>query len=108
MNHLHGRDRKLAYTTVLTFLSRLEQKGFVHSDRSEVAYVYKPRVTRENVSRSRLEHLLHELYDGAAGPLVLQLVQEQSFSREEIATLQKLIDRLDQRNERPPNQEPRP
>lgn len=107
MNHLHHRGRKLAYTTVLTFLSRLEQKGCVASDRSEVAYVYRPIVTRERVSKSRLETLLEELYDGAAGPLVLQLVRERRFTDEEFAALHRLIDTLDrERGTGPAGEEP--
>ena len=97
MNHLHARDRKVAYTTVLTFLTRLESKGFVKSDRSEVAYRYEPTVSRERVSRSRLRSLLEELYDGAAAPLVLQLVRDERFSPEEIAQLQAHIDAQDKR-----------
>ena len=97
MNHLHARDRKVAYTTVLTFLTRLESKGFVKSDRSEVAYRYAPTVSRERVSRSRLRSLLEELYDGAAAPLVLQLVRDERFSPEEIAQLQVHIDALENR-----------
>lgn len=97
MNHLHARDRKVAYTTVLTFLTRLESKGFVKSDRSEVAYRYAPTVSRERVSRSRLRSLLEELYDGAAAPLVLQLVKDERFSADEIAQLQAHIDKLDAR-----------
>jgi len=99
MNHLHRRrgrrGRKLAYTTVLTFLTRLEQKGYVRSDKSELAYVYRANVTREKVSRTRLHSLLEELYDGAAGPLVLQLVKEKKLTRDEAQELQKLIDKLD-------------
>lgn len=95
MNHLHGRDRRVAYTTVLTFLSRLEQKGFVRSDRSDLAYVYRARVTREKVSRARLRTLVEQLYDGAAGALVLQLVRSEQLEPDEIAELQRLIERLD-------------
>ena len=89
MNDLHARGRHVAYTTVLTFLARLEQKGMVKSDKSGVAYVYRPAVTRERVSKSRLENLLSELYDGAAGALVLQLVREQSLTHDEISELQQ-------------------
>lgn len=95
MNLLHEHGRKVAYTTVLTFLTRLEQKGFVKSDKSELAYVYKPIVSREGVAKSRLKSFLSQLYDGAAGPLVLQLMREEKFSADEIAELQKMIDRLD-------------
>lgn len=95
LNHLHGRGRKVAYTTVLTFLTRLEQKELVRSDRSGLAYVYKATVSRDRISRSRLKSLVEELYDGAVGPLVLQLVKTQRLTREEIEALQEIIRRLD-------------
>lgn len=95
MNHLHDTGRKVAYTTVLTFLSRLEQKGFVTSDKSDLAYVYRAAVSRERVRRTRLRELVRQLYDGAAGPLVLQLVRTQKLSREEIDELHTLIEELD-------------
>ncbi|MBT8484572.1 MAG: BlaI/MecI/CopY family transcriptional regulator [Phycisphaerales bacterium] len=97
LNRLHGRGRKIAYTTVLTFLTRLEQKGYVRSDKSGVAYVYRPRISRERVTRSRLQTLLEELYDGAAAPLVLQLVRDRRFTADEIAELQSQIDELERR-----------
>lgn len=95
LNHLHERGRKVAYTTVLTFLTRLEQKGFVRSDKSGLAYVYRAAVTRNQITRSKLKAMLDELFDGDAAPLVLQLMKTEKFSAEEIAELQKLIERLD-------------
>ncbi|MHC4964780.1 MAG: BlaI/MecI/CopY family transcriptional regulator, partial [Planctomycetota bacterium] len=80
---------------------RLEQKGYVKSDRSDVAYVYRPAVTRAKVTKSRLRSLIEQLYDGEAAPLVLQLMREQNFSADEIAELQKLIDQLDTPRKRP-------
>ena len=66
MSHLHGRGRRVAYTTVLTFLTRLEQKGYVTSDKSGLAYVYRPALSRERLRKSRIRTLVDELYDGAA------------------------------------------
>ncbi len=100
MNHLHARGRRVAYTTVLTFLSRLEQKGFVTSDKSGLAYVYRPKVSQERISRSRLSDILETFYGGAAGSLVLQLVREEKLSAGEIAELQRLIDQLDAKGRR--------
>lgn len=97
MNHLHQRGRTVAYTTVLTFLTRLEQKSVVASDKRDTAYVYRARVSRESVSASRIRSLLDQLYDGAAAPMVLQLIENESFSPEELARLRKLIDDLDTR-----------
>ena len=100
MNHLHKRNRKIAYTTVLTFLTRLEQRGLVSSDKSGLAYVYSAKVTRERVMKSRLRSFLEDVYDGAAAPLVLQLVREEKLSRKDIEELQKLIDELDVKSKR--------
>lgn len=97
LNHLHTQGRRVAYTTVLTFLTRLEQKGFVKSDKSGLAYVYRAAVTRNQVTRSRLQTMLNELFDGEAAPLVLQLMKTERFSAQEIAELQKHIDQLDAR-----------
>ena len=85
----------------LTVLTRLEQKGVVKSDKSGMAYVYRPILTRANVTKSRLRSLIEQLYDGAAGPLVLQLMREKKFSADEIAELQKLIDQVDRKGKRP-------
>ena len=95
LNHLHDRGRRVAYTTVQTLLTRLEQKRFVTSDKSDVAHVFRARVSRERVTRTRLKTLVTQLYDGAAGPLVLQLVRTQQLTAEEIEELHQLIDSLD-------------
>jgi BlaI family penicillinase repressor len=98
MRHLHARGRRVAYTTVLTFLTRLEHKGLVASDRSERAYVYRARVSRRRVQTSRLRALVSQLYDGAAGELVLHLVQSGRVSPGELAELHRLIERLEAEN----------
>ena len=65
MTELHERGRRVAYTTVQTLLSRLEQKGFVTSNKSELAFVFRAKLTKEKVRRSRLQWLVRHLYDGA-------------------------------------------
>ena len=81
---------------MLTFLSRLEQKCFVVSEKAELAYVYRTKVSRDSVVKSRVKSLLDQLYDGAAGPMVLQLIEDGKFSADEISQLRKLIKDLDQ------------
>jgi len=95
LDHLRGRGKHVAYTTVQTLLTRLEQKRHVASDKSGLAYVYRAKLSRERVSRSRMKSLLAQLYDGAAGPLVLQLIRTERLTPEEIDELQRLIDKLE-------------
>lgn len=100
LERLHDQGRRVAYTTVLTFLSRLEQKRFVTSDKSDQAYVYRPVVSRQKVTTTRLRSVIEQLYDGAAAPMVLQLMRQENFSADEIAELQNLIDQLDAKRQR--------
>lgn len=95
MNHLHTQGRELAYTTVLTFLTRLKAKKYVTSKKSGQAFIYKARVTREKVTGTRLSSLIEQLFDGASAPLVLHLVQSNKLSPDEIGELRKMLDDLD-------------
>ncbi|HNO76945.1 MAG TPA: BlaI/MecI/CopY family transcriptional regulator [Phycisphaerae bacterium] len=96
MGHLPARRRKVAYTTVQTLLNRLEQKGYVKCDKSDIAHVFRAKLTRERVQRARLKSMIGQLYDGAVGAMALHLVKTQKLSREELAELQKLIEKLDE------------
>ena len=88
-------SRRRAYTTLQTLLKRLEEKGIVAVDKGRVPHTYRARVTRQGLVRSRLKSLAEELCDGAAGPLLLALVDRKRFSEKELASFQKLIEKLD-------------
>jgi predicted transcriptional regulator len=72
----------------------LEQKGFVSSDKSGLAYVFRATLSRDRVRKSRVRSLVSQLYDGAAAPLVLQLIRSERFTPDEIRELHDLIDGL--------------
>lgn len=92
---LHGQGRDLAYTTVLTMMTRLEAKGVVASNKSGQAYVYRARVSRERITRDRMRGLIEQLFNGTPGSLVLALMQSERFTPGEIAEFRTLIERLD-------------
>ena len=92
---LNGRGKSLAYTTVLTFLTRLEQKGYATSNKNGLAYVYMAKVSRSKVARARLRSVMQQLFDGAPGAMVLQLMETERFTPEELAQFRHLIDELD-------------
>ncbi len=102
MNHLHAQGRELAYTTVLTFLTRLKAKKYVTSKKSGQAYIYKAKVSREKVTGSRLSSLIEQLFDGASAPLVLHLVQSNKLSSDELGELRRLLNDLDDRDDQAP------
>lgn len=99
LERLHLQGRKIAYTTVQTLLARLEQKGSVKCDKTGLAYVYRAKVSRDAITRSRVKALVTQLYDGSAGPLILDLVRSGSLSSEEVEALQKMINDLENGSE---------
>jgi BlaI family penicillinase repressor len=72
---LLAAGRQWSYATVATLLDRLETKGLVTSDRSELAFVYRPTITAQEVRQKRLNSLVDKLYQGEPGLLVLHLLK---------------------------------
>jgi predicted transcriptional regulator len=93
--------RRWAYTTVLTLLQRLVLKGYVASEASGVAHVFRAVVTRDEVLESRLKDTADALCDGSAVPLVLALVQGNTFTPEELARFRRLLDEAGGKPRRP-------
>jgi len=92
------RDRlrdPLAYTTVLTVLRTLEDKGFVAHEAEGRAYRYVPTVDREQARESHLNRLLRKLFADSPEALLTQLVSDREVPREDLERMRTLIeDRL--------------
>src|SRR5947208_4838104 len=90
---------ELAYTTVLTVLRTLEQKGYVGHTGEGRAHRYRPLVQRAAAGRSALRRLVDKVFDGSPELLLTQLVSDKNLSDEELRRLRKLLaDRLRERN----------
>jgi predicted transcriptional regulator len=92
---LADQGQEWTRSTVITLLQRLEKKGYVESDRSRFAFVFRPLVSREDVMRARMNDLAGELCDGDALPLVLAFAERHRFSPEELARFRQMIDELE-------------
>jgi predicted transcriptional regulator len=97
---LHRDGRRWAYTTVLTLLQRLQAKGWVVSDTSGAAHVFRAAAGREQWLNEQLQTLADQACAGESAPLVLALVQKARFSPQELARFRELIDRLDTKEKR--------
>lgn len=95
MEELAKTGRRLAYTTVVTLLGRLEGRGYVTCDRGAPAHIFRPRISRERVAAERLDHLVRQLGEGRAAPLILQLFESHKLSRDDIRELRAMLQRLE-------------
>lgn len=84
-------------STVITLLQRLEKKGYVASDKSGFAFVFRAAVSREELVQQRMAELADDLCEGQWGPLLLAFTERQKLKPKEIAELRQLVERLSAR-----------
>lgn len=85
-----------AYTTVKTMLNRLAEKGVLGVEKKANTSYYQPLVTRRQARRSAVRSLMDRAFDGAFGPLMAFLIDDQELSVQDRARLQDLLEEEEQ------------
>ncbi|HEU4591649.1 MAG TPA: BlaI/MecI/CopY family transcriptional regulator [Steroidobacteraceae bacterium] len=88
------RDRlhdDLAYTTVLTILRTLEQKGYVRHEEEGRVHRYFAAVREQAARKSALQHLTGKLFKGSAELLFTHLVSDQKLSKDQIRRMRDML-----------------
>ncbi len=88
-----GRD--VDFTTVQTYLKRLEEKGYLKVRLENRTRIYASRVKPRTVIRETVDDLVERLFGGDAMPLMQHLVEEKEFSTADIEQLRRLLNRLE-------------
>jgi len=82
---------ELAYTTVLTILRTLEQKGYVGHEEEGRVHRYFAAVKEEAARKSALQHLTGKLFKGSAELLFTHLVADKKLSKDQIQRMRDLL-----------------
>ena len=85
--------KPMAYSTVLTMMRILRDKGFLSSERQGKADLYRPIVTREDAGRRSLGEVVESFFLGSAEALVSQLLANQSLNDEELKSIRAELDK---------------
>jgi len=91
---LREAGRQWSYATVATLLDRLESKGLVSSDRSDLAFVYRPEISSQEVRQRRLSNLVDKLYQGEPGLLVLHLLKSHPLDPGQAKEVRAVLDEM--------------
>jgi BlaI family penicillinase repressor len=83
------------YATVQSLLDRLQSKGFVDREKQGRINVFEAAISRGEVIARRLRATADSLCEGSMAPLLTHLVGDVDLSKDELDTLERLIDRLD-------------
>jgi predicted transcriptional regulator len=82
----------LSYSTVLTTLRILEQKGYVGHAKAGQAYVYHPVINRSQAQHRALKHILSRFFNNSPHSLVLNLVESERLGPKDLKRIQKMIE----------------
>ncbi|MBU6366814.1 MAG: BlaI/MecI/CopY family transcriptional regulator [Gemmatimonadetes bacterium] len=86
-----GLEEALAYTSVLSALQTLEEKGYVRHEAEGRAYRYFPTIAAERAGQSALARIRDAIFAGSAEQLFAQLVADRNVSRAELERMRALL-----------------
>ena len=90
-----GRERPAAYTTALKLLQIMTDKGLVRRDETARAHVYAAGAPEDQTQRQLVRDLLDRAFGGSATKLVMHALSARKTSREELARIREMLDRLE-------------
>ncbi len=81
----------LAYTSVLTTVRILEQKGYVRHRQEGRAFLYSPCVAEHEASRSEVRHMMQRFFGNSRERLLLSLLGDEEIDADELRRLREAI-----------------
>ena len=87
--------RAIAYTTVMTMMRVLEDKGFLQKTTAERAHVYKPTRPRHQVLGAMVKDFVDRVFDGASGSLLLHLAKDNRLPPKHRQAIERLMKEMD-------------
>lgn len=92
-----GAPRELARSTVLTMMERLRQKGHLERKQVDGVFQYFSPVSSGELMRNAVRSFVEKTLAGSVSPFVTYLAEDAEVSDEELAELERLIERLQAR-----------
>ena len=81
-----------AYNTVRTMMERLREKGYLSAKKIGNTFFYQPRVSQRKISMGALERFADKVFNGAIGPIVAHLIQQDKLSDAEVEEIKRLLE----------------
>ncbi len=100
VREVHGnlaQDRTIAYTTVMTVMSRLAEKGLLKREQDGRAYLYVPTQTREEFCSETIDAVMQGLLGGFGEPVLSHFVD--SVGSDDAGKLDELLRLIEQKKE---------
>jgi BlaI family transcriptional regulator, penicillinase repressor len=86
--------KEAGYTTTLTLMQIMHEKGLVKRDDSIKTHIYQAAVSKEKTQKQLLNKMINSVFGGSPGELVMQALGNHKASAEELEEIQKILDNL--------------
>ncbi len=88
-----GRKKRLAYTTILSAMQKLEKAGWLKHREDGRTYIYQPTSSREQAGKNSLRKFMDRVFGGDPLLLFQHLLEHEELDGKDLATIKKMIDR---------------
>jgi predicted transcriptional regulator len=86
-----SEHRDIAYTTVMTLMRILQEKGYLTRATHEKAHVYRPAKPRQQVIGGMVRDFLDRVFDGASDALLVHLAHDNQLTPKQKRIVQQLL-----------------
>ena len=86
-----SQKKAIAYTTVLTFMRILEEKGALTHTRVGRAYIYRPLLSRQQATHNCIHDVVERLFDGCPEKLIADVLENEVKAPEQLGNAKNLI-----------------
>jgi predicted transcriptional regulator len=84
--------RKIAYTTVMTMMKILENKGYLKKRRQDRAFIYRPAHPKNQVIGGMIREFIDRVFNGSAEPLLVHLVKSRHLSERDLQKIARMVE----------------
>lgn len=89
------QDRKVAYTTIMTVMKNLADKGYLKYRKEGISYIYSAAIDPSNVRYNLVDLLVNKVFHGSPKDLVQTLVKNENLSDKDRDEIKKLIQSME-------------
>ena len=89
------KQRQVAYSTILTIMRNLTNKGYLTYRTEGLTYIYQATKPAEEVRQTMLEGMLDKVFNGSSVALMQALVSSEKLSQEERDEIKRMIDEME-------------
>lgn len=89
------KNRKVAYTTIMTVMKNLADKGYLKYRKKGISYIYSPAKQPDDVRLNLINRLVDKVFKGSPTDLVQALVKDENLTELERKELKEMIGKMD-------------